>query len=221
MSSSAGFPIPIQKSLSLSVQAWRNQCWKESRGVADWVIVTDVDEHLHHPRIEAYLSACKRRGVTYMPALGFDMVTDSFPHPDEHLARTRTRGAPSANYSKLRIFDPNAIEEVNFPVGAHAASPSGRLVLPKKDRLLLLHYKQLGADYFLPRNAALGRRLRTRDVERRWGHHYFFDAAENERQLALLRERLVDIADKHYRPWRDHRERRWWRPQSGSPAQPR
>ena len=72
-------PYPHPESLSLSVQAWRNQCWKESRGAADWVIVTDVDEHLHHPRIEAYLSACKRRGVTYMPALGFDMVTDSFP----------------------------------------------------------------------------------------------------------------------------------------------
>lgn len=202
---------PFPESLSLSVQALRNQCWKESRGEADWVIVTDVDEHIHHPRLTTYLADCKRRGVTYMPALGFDMVTESFPEPYEHLAQTRTLGAPNANYSKLRIFDPNAIDETNFGVGAHRAAPSGRLVLPKRDELLLLHYKELGTDYVKSRHAGLGPRLRTLDLERRWGNHYFFDDTESAIKRSALTQRLVDIADPAYRPWRDHKQPRWWR----------
>jgi hypothetical protein len=55
--------------------------------------VTDVDEHLYHPCLIPYLEDCKQRGVTYIPSLGIEIVTDSFPEPHEHLARTRTRGA--------------------------------------------------------------------------------------------------------------------------------
>ena len=51
---------------------------------------------------------------------------ESFPHPEEHLATSHTIGAPSAVYSKLRIFDPVAIEEVDYGFGAHSASPRGR-----------------------------------------------------------------------------------------------
>src|SRR6516225_2801945 len=35
-------------SFVISEQLLSNQCWKRSRGSADWVIVTDVDEHLFH-----------------------------------------------------------------------------------------------------------------------------------------------------------------------------
>ena len=36
-------------SLILSLMSVCNECWKRSRGWADWVIVTDIDEHLFHP----------------------------------------------------------------------------------------------------------------------------------------------------------------------------
>lgn len=207
-------------SFSLSVQAMRNECWKESRGEADWVVVTDADEHLHHPEIVSYLAACKDKGVTYIPALGFDMVTTSFPGPGEHLATSHTIGAPSAVYSKLRIFDPAAIEEVNYGIGAHTASPRGRLVLPAQDELLLLHYKHLGAHYAPSRHAALGARLRERDLKNNWGAHYFFDDKRYGQYLADLAGRLLDVTDASYLPSRDHRERRWWRPEVAAAVSP-
>src|SRR5690348_14183784 len=37
-------------------------CWKESRRRADWVICTDIDEHLHHPDLPGYLEDCADRG---------------------------------------------------------------------------------------------------------------------------------------------------------------
>jgi hypothetical protein len=189
----------------------REHCWKESRGIADWVILADIDEHIYHPQLEAYLSQCKKHGITYMPTLGFEMVTDEFPDESEYLARTRTVGSPNHYYNKLRILDPNAIEYINFGTGGHVASPSGHLVLPEKDELLLLHYKHLGADYVAARHAALGQRLRGRDVANGWGYQYLCSLEDQQRAIANLKSNLVDITDKNYLPWRDHHEARWWR----------
>ena len=46
-----------------SALALQETCWKESRGIADWVIVTDIDEHLYHPDMNAVSRAmsCARR----------------------------------------------------------------------------------------------------------------------------------------------------------------
>lgn len=203
------FPASDPGSFVRSAQALQDECWKESRGAADWVIVTAIDEHLHHPRLEAYLRRCRRRGVTYMPALGFQMVARAFPRPDEHLASTHTVGAPYAMMSKLRIFDPDAIDETRFGIGGHGAAPQGRLRAPWRDELLLLHYKLLGLDYVRRRSAALGSRLPAGDRSRRFGDHYRPERVEQEWEH--FAERLVDLSDPSYVPWLDHAKGRWWR----------
>jgi glycosyltransferase involved in cell wall biosynthesis len=198
-------------SLVLSSKAIRDHCWKESRGVADWVIIVDIDEHLYHPDIEKYLADCKRNGVTLMPALGYQMLTNDFPAASEHLTSTRTLGAPDSEYSKLGIFDPVAIDEVDFSVGAHTATPSGRIVLPAKDELLLCHYKHLGVDYALERNNFLQKGRRALELQNNWGNQYAWKREDFERVRRELAKSLVDLRDSSHVPWRDHREPRWWR----------
>ena len=45
-----------------SALALQETCWKESRGIADWVIVTDIDEHLYHPDMKlSRAMSCARR----------------------------------------------------------------------------------------------------------------------------------------------------------------
>jgi hypothetical protein len=56
-----------------------NQCWKESRDKANWVIVADIDELLWHADLAAYLARCTRDGITAIPALGIQMVDYRFP----------------------------------------------------------------------------------------------------------------------------------------------
>lgn len=211
------FPRSHPDSFALSEQALKDECWKESRGRADWVIVTAIDEHLVHPRlgVARYLERCRRRGITYVPALGFQMMTREFPAAGEHLARTQTKGAPFAMMSKLRVFDPDAIEEVSFGVGGHSAAPTGRLRLPWRDELLLLHYKLLGLDYARARNAELRARLGARDHSSQWGDHTRAERVEEE--WAWFSERLVDLSREDYVPWLDHYKGRWWRP-PGDPA---
>ena len=160
-----------------TLQDLHNSCWKESRGTADWVIVADVDEFLYHPDLFGYLRRCRKRGVTCIPALGYEMVSDRFPMPDDALLTAVRRGVPHRMMSKLRLFDPNAVEEKNFGPGGHVAEPAGRIVYPQKDELLLLHYKWLGLDYLQRRHAMMETTRRARDRAKNWSHHYVTPAA--------------------------------------------
>src|SRR5205085_5749385 len=132
------------RSLELSKQDLLNRCWQESRGKADWVMLADIDEHVYHPDLVAYLSQQKANGVTIVPALGFQMVTETFPCADEHLASARTLGAPLWPYSKPIVFCPNSLQEIGLSAGSHEDRPVGGLRLPPRDELMLLHYEFLG-----------------------------------------------------------------------------
>jgi hypothetical protein len=206
------FPYSDPDSFVRSHQRLHDTCWRESRGVADWVIVTAIDEHIEHPRMRHYLASCKRRGVTYLPALGFSMVTETFPEPHEHLARTRTFGVPDKDFNKLRVFDPDAIENPRFRPGGHRSHPEGRRMLPDRDELLLLHYKDLGLDYVIARAAALNARLRRTDREKQWGYQYAWPREEYAARHRHLTAGRIDVKARGFVPWRDHKEPRWWRP---------
>lgn len=208
------FPRTHPDSFVFSQQALQNRFWKESRGRADWVIVTAIDEHLHHPDMLNYLGVCRERGVTYIPALGYHMLTDEFPQAHEHLARTRTIGAPDGQYSKLRIFNPDAIQETSFAVGGHSGTVEGRCVLPSRDEMLMLHYKDLGSAYPRERSSSLGARLGAGDRKHNFGSQYFISNDAYQRVVAERRGTAVDLSDPAYHPWDDNHEPRWWRPPS-------
>jgi Glycosyl transferase family 2 len=155
--------------------------WKGSD--ADWVIVTDIDEHIHHPEILEYLRRCKERGVTAIQTIGYEMISEVFPRDtpgrEQRLLNDLvTVGARSEGHDRLCIFDPRAITETNFNPGRHKASPQGRVVWPKYSEILLLHFKQLGVDYAAVRSAELKQGLRPRDVEQGWGFQYSWSTAE-------------------------------------------
>jgi hypothetical protein len=198
-------------SFILSTQTLQNRVWKESRGVADWVIITAVDEHLYHPDFSNYLTRAKQKGVTAIPGLGYEMVSYEFPTPDVHLATAIRYGMPSAGYSKLSLFDPNAIEETNFNPGRHKAKPRGCVRYDSRDELLILHFKWLGADYVRRRTQLLKQGLGTVDREHRWGIHYDASALQIEERLQELHAASFDVLD----PSVDHHSwyisKRWWR----------
>ena len=189
----------------------QDRMWKESRGAADWVVITAVDEHLHHPRLLPYLEECDDAGVTLVPALGYQMVDRVFPPRDAKLAETVRRGASYPVMSKLSLFRPDALTETHYAAGRHTAQPTGRLVLPRRDELLLLHYKYLAPDYVAARNTLLATGLGDLDRANRWGAQYHDDAAAVEAAYRDFESRAVDIADPAHRPWRDHGGKRWWR----------
>jgi len=181
----------------LAAQQVHNQCWKESRGEADWVIVTAVDEFLYAPRLGSYLATCTRKGVTAVPALGFQMISRDLPSEDRSLLDLVRRGCPWPQMNKLSLFDPNSIVETNQGGGRHRAAPTGRVQYPKKDILLLLHYKFLSPEYTFKRQFDL----------------YGWTRAEFDRRWAELeRSSVPDVLDPGYDAFRPHPKRKaWWR----------
>jgi len=180
-------------SLVKSAQDKFNQFWKGSRGKADWVIVCDADEHFYHPNLRIYLQECTSKGITLIVPDGYEMVSNFFPSSDQPLHETVRNGVRSQTYDKPQIFNPNAIQEINFSPGRHTASPTGDVKKPSNNDVLLLHYKYLGLDYINSRFPALKQGLREGDTANRWGFHYLWDEKQRLEQFEELKNKSVRV----------------------------
>jgi hypothetical protein len=194
-----------------SQQKHQNRIWKESRGQADWVVITAIDEHLHRADLIAWLEAQDALGITAIPALGYQMVDAEFPAKTATLHETHTRGAPYWLMSKLSLFKPDAITHPRFGVGRHRARPEGHVVYPVRDELLLLHYKYIGLEYVQRRQAALAGGLGSGDAERGWSDRYEVGDEAIAAELRGFLAEAVDVADPRRDHHEAHREQRWWR----------
>ena len=194
-----------------SALALQETCWRESRGTADWVIVTDIDEHLYHPQMYQYLAQCRTRGVTIIPALGYQMLSAQFPKDKNVLCHSLTKGACYSLYSKLNIFSPSEIEAVNYAPGRHTAAPTGNVVLPNRDELLLLHYHLLGFERVRQRYAQFLTRQRKTDIAMGWGGQYSSSSDQFRTAWNDVANQLVEISQPNLKPWKTHEGPRWWR----------
>jgi len=66
-------------SFERSKNAHENGIWKGSRGIADWVLMVDMD--VHHADMPRYLRRQYLNGVSVIPALGYDMILEAPPLP--------------------------------------------------------------------------------------------------------------------------------------------
>ena len=175
-----------------SLEFW-NHYWKGMRDRADWVIACNVDEHVYHSDLRAYLGRCRREGVTLVPADGYEMVARCSPSVGRRLcdevrfgALSRRLIGLSSDYDKVMIFDPKAIEEIHFTPGRHRARPVGRIVKPLRSELKMLHYKYLGLDYVVSRYAELRTGLSREDVSLGRGSQYCFERHKIRRNYQLV-----------------------------------
>ncbi len=184
-------------------------CWRETSADADWVMMADVDEHLHHADLPAYLGWCAREGITIVPSLGYQMVSPHMPQ-DGLLREQVTSGAPWVNMNKLGVFSPRAITKLNFSAGRHSAEPEGHVVAPEVDELLLLHFKYLDFERVMRRHEGSAARLTQTDVVNGMGHRWGFTREQLQADWADFETRLTDVSRHDLEPWRTHTAPRWW-----------
>lgn len=203
-------------SFVLSHKAMQDHVWKESRGVADWVVITAIDEHLHVPgrRMADYLAEQARAGVTLVPALGFDMNAPEMPADCGLLTETVTRGRPRIGFNKLSLFRPDAIAETGFGPGRHAAEPSGDLVLPERDAVMLWHYKHLGFARNAEREASQALRLGRRDITQGYGQHYLWSCETLRAFWDEMEAEATDLSAPDFSPEAVCKRPLWWRPEA-------
>jgi glycosyltransferase involved in cell wall biosynthesis len=152
----------------------KNNCWKNSD--ADWVIVCDCDEILHHPRIYDVLHDNIDKATTFK-TYGWQVFSENVPRVSW---LEETNGFHDSNYSKSIIFNPRKIKEIGYVYGCHHAKIRGDIRM-SDDVLTIFHYRNIGgAQRLVKRHEEYRKRLS--DINKKWnlGVHYTY---EDERRV--------------------------------------
>ena len=152
----------------------KNNCWKQSRGKADFVIVGDIDEFLYHKGIQQTLSLLKTDQFSIVKPFGYNMYSTEYPthSTDKPITEQVKRGIRVPMFDKCILFDPHAIVEINYKPGAHECHPWGRVKWYRSEDIKLLHYKNIGLKQLLERNSHYASRLSKENIEKHYGAEY-------------------------------------------------
>jgi glycosyltransferase involved in cell wall biosynthesis len=147
----------------------KNEEYKKSRGKADWVMIVDIDEILHHEEILKVLENYKSWGFTFPKTQGYDMVGDDYPKGNGQIYEEIKEGFTQNFYSKRAVFNPDI--DINYVVGAHRCFPKGKLVDYTDNRfdIKLLHYRFLCEDFFTKNMLRRMSRISEEDIKNCWG----------------------------------------------------
>ena len=177
----------------------KNNCWKHSRGKADFVVVCDIDEFLYHPEINKLLNQLYTENISFPTTKGYEMYSDTFPVHNRRYLLTDLiqKGVRSEWLDKHILFNPHKIVETNFAPGAHQANPTGivKYDLPATE-LKVLHYKNIGLDYLESRYRQLGERLSSFNREKGLGLHYLSKQEEIEEQFTTGLQSAENVVNK-------------------------
>jgi len=174
----------------------KNSVWKESKGIADFVIVIDTDEFIYHSDLLAALQEMKAYGATILKPRGYQMIGDETPDADQILTECITRGARSYQFDKCVLFDPNAITEINYSVGAHSCEPEGNIIYHRTPGWKLLHYKYLSFEYVHQRNHILAKRRSELNRSMGYGHHYVMSEDDLRELMSSFRGRAETVVKR-------------------------
>jgi hypothetical protein len=150
----------------------KNHEWKKSRNIANWVIVCDIDEIFYHKNPLEYLKRIHAKGYCMVKPMGYNMASEEYPAYGKQITELVKNGVSFEPESKLCVFNPNRIEEMNYSAGCHSARPLAKNLTIHVGEAFLLHYKFLGKENFIERNINYQKRLSKVNIDRNWGAHY-------------------------------------------------
>lgn len=114
---------------------------------ADWCACVAADEFIYHPQLEWKLGLLKLHKVRKVQLHGFTMYSDHFPTSNGQIYDEITHGYPDIWSNKVVLFNPRV--EMHWLPGLHVEISGEK---PARDSgIKLLHYRHLGADYYLER----------------------------------------------------------------------
>jgi hypothetical protein len=128
---------------------WIGELWPMyeslSRGAADYVINTCVDEFIYHRDLPGLLEREKADGVQVIHCRGYTMIADAVPTTSGQIYDEIKRGLPDRWSSRWSIFDP-AIH-IRYTDGRHKIVETNAVKLDGTSGVKTLHYQYLGREY--------------------------------------------------------------------------
>jgi glycosyltransferase involved in cell wall biosynthesis len=142
----------------------KNSCWKHCD--TNWALVVDVDELVDVNWVDLKLE--QRKGTTIIDFQYWTVVN-----------KTGATRLEDMNYgvhhkrltAKRCLFNPRAIREINYEIGAHVAHPVGHIQLSQR-KYKFFHYKMLSLEWLLSRFAEYRGRLTEESIKNKWGLQY-------------------------------------------------
>jgi glycosyltransferase involved in cell wall biosynthesis len=163
------------------LQHWTED-YKESRGVADWVILADADEFLYHPDMRGLLERYQAQGVNFPLVQGYNMCSEELPTTEGQIYEELFCGVPFPDACKRSVFKPEL--DVVFWHGRHRV----RSVTPEPvvnpwgmPEIALLHYHSMGWEYFNGRRSSYKPRMSDTNIQNHWGDYIFVEADQGRR----------------------------------------
>lgn len=173
----------------------KNNIWKTSIGIADYVIVGDADEFLYHKDMVNFLTESFEKGITLFKPEGYHMIGDEdlILSPDDSIFEKVTEGIIGSSNDKLMLFDCNKITNINYSFGCHVANPVGQIVLSNDTNLKMLHYKYLGLADFIPKQKLRGDRLSQFNKINNLGSYYLYEAEKHKEEYKTFIQRRKKV----------------------------
>jgi hypothetical protein len=173
----------------------KNNVWKQSIGVADFVIVGDSDEFLFHDDMIDFLKKSKENGFTVFKPEGYHMIGDEnlVLKPDDDLFSEVKEGIKGESNDKLMLFDCNKVKEINYMHGCHIANPIGDIKMYRGSDLKMLHFKYLGLDDFIPKQKLRGDRLSEFNKTRGLGMYYLYSEEKHREEYKTFINRRKKV----------------------------
>jgi hypothetical protein len=166
--------------------------YPEARGRADWCIWADADEFIYHPDLRGYLARCKQQGINLPNVRGYAMFSDAFPTTPGQIYDEIRAGVRYVPEDKPVVFQPELT--IRWAAGKHTADAEGA-VRGGEAEIKLLHYRNLGEQWFIERNNRNYARMTVRNVMARMGWQTFPDNQPGywEREVAWMRPQLEQV----------------------------
>lgn len=157
----------------------KNNVWKQSIGLADYVIVGDTDEFLWHENMAEFLINSFKNNITLFKPEGYHMVADEDFNlkSSDNIFDFVKFGVRVDVLDKMMMFNCNKIN-INYNFGCHSANPVGEIKLLTDKKLKMLHFKFLGLnDHKLKYKMREGR-LSEFNKKNGFGLYYLFNEEE-------------------------------------------
>jgi len=178
----------------------KNNGWKNSRD-ADLIFMGDIDEILFYKNqpLEDIFQKLDD-GYTVFHPYGYGMVSTSIPAHDGQIYSDHDfqLGVKDDKYSKMCLFSPKHIQEINYNHGCHRCTPQGAVKIFRNNQFKLLHYHYLGCDFFSHRMSLMADRASDFARGLNGGfviERYTFNSTENQKIYKDLLQQRFNVLE--------------------------
>lgn len=146
-------PYPHRGLDDIHLAEFANDVLMDERHLTTWAIWADADEFVYHRELNDLLLGYLESGITIAACVGYQMVAAAPPLHDGQIydKDDYRQGFLFGAFDKPAIVRPSKLTAINWGGGKHFAKPSGNVVWAN-EKPLMLHYRMLGADYWLARD---------------------------------------------------------------------